>query len=751
MEFEKELKSKTKDLLEYLREDKEKMPPITSILTTDTEKELIIQLKYSQNFLKHKLPTIYTENYILKKKKQKLKKINLPSSPSSQEYIFESQCPSNDSIIIRGKKKEKKNYLEIWEKAKVRSIIEITPFFEFLYLDDIFGFIEWNQKGDKIIFCAEKKVEENIEFGNLFGENFEKNYDGYVSQNNKLKGFSKPADHRYEPAVFVFDLESNQVLEVENCKSEDFFALSPIFCGDGVVFVGLVKDHFQYTNVYCYNREKSLYFLKNLELNLCTDKKKDIGDNAEDNDKINQEKLKGDKNNNNLPIKITHDVWTVFDPFFSEDYSKIYFTGRKEQFYEHNTCYQLFELNFTEFLSDKKPCSNLLIDVVNENTNSFNGIYKIRNDFGNFFRIKNFKNNILINTAQNGKDKIYYYNLEQKKLIKHPIDNNEDSYNILTQTKDHLIITKTSEKNISELLLIKGLTPKSHPLKTLNPQNFQNPILSPYLKTHQTTTTKKITLKPGSEALLYLCPSPKKRPLLIHFHGGPFSHSQMLKTYSTFTTMFLHQGINLLIINYKGSTSYGLTPLSSLIQQCGKVDVEDSIALIKKCLELYKDDIDEQRVGVYGASHGGFLAGWMITHPEFCRVVSCSAIVNGVLFGPSVLTGSSLPDWGFACFATEKKRIEWPVSLRDLGVFYESTPVLRVRNVMGPCLVVNGQKDSTVCEQNGMYFYNCLRHYRDDCRVVNYPNDYHSLGTYETALHFKVTVFNWFVRHLLKK
>ena len=78
--------------------------------------------------------------------------------------------------------------------------------------------------------------------------------------------------------------------------------------------------------------------------------------------------------------------------------------------------------------------------VVNENTNNFNGIYKIKNNFRNIYRIKNFKNNI---TAQKGRNTIYYFNKKQNKLIKHPIDIGKDSYNILLQIKDYLIITKT--------------------------------------------------------------------------------------------------------------------------------------------------------------------------------------------------------------------------------------------------------------------------------------------------------------------
>ena len=666
MKIQKELKKKTKNLIEFLREHKEKIPKISSVLTTDTEKKLYIQLKFEQNFLKNKNPILFTKNLVLNKKKDKVKKINTPSNSQSKEYFLETQCPSNDQIILRGKTIKKKNYFEIWENDKIRSVLEITSFFEFLYLEDVFGYLEWNEKGDKVIFCAEKKLKEDIKFENIFEEKFDKNYDDYLEQRDNLNGFTRPVDNRFNPVIFLFDLKKNQIFEVENCENKNYFALSPIFYGNGIVFVGLFKDHFKYSNDFCYNRPKSLYFLNHLKLKAFK-LKKIIGkdDKIKQNNKFNEEKK---------PIKITSDVWTVFDPFFSDDKSKLYFTGRKEEFYEHDTCYQLFQLNFKDFLTNKKSCSELIIDVVNENTDSFNGIYKIINDFGNIYRIKNFKNNIIINTAQKGRNIIYYFDTKENKLIKHPIDNGKDSFNILSQTKDYLIIKKTSENILSEIIIVEGLTNKSHTLNKVEYNEFENIIyLKNYISSFKKSTTKLIKLENRAEGLLYLSESSKtkKQPLIVCFHGGPFSYTLMIKNYTPFYTMFLKQGFNILEINYRGSTSYGLNKLSSLIKNGGKVDINDSMNIIKKTLELYKEEIDDKNVGVYGWSHGGFLTGWMITHPEFCKYIKCSVIYNGVLHGPAMLSGSTIPEWTYAVFNTDRKIIEWPISCENLVKVYK--------------------------------------------------------------------------------
>lgn len=76
----------------------------------------------------------------------------------------------------------------------------------------------------------------------------------------------------------------------------------------------------------------------------------------------------------------------------------------------------------------------------------------------------------------------------------------------------------------------------------------------------------------------------------------------------------LDMGINLLIVNYRGSLSYGYKSMSELIGKAGIVDVEDCINLINKSFEKFPDVLDKEKLALMGGSHGGFLTGWLSCH-----------------------------------------------------------------------------------------------------------------------------------------
>ena len=100
-------------------------------------------------------------------------------------------------------------------------------------------------------------------------------------------------------------------------------------------------------------------------------------------------------------------------------------------------------------------------------------------------------------------------------------------------------------------------------------------------------------------------------------------------------------------------------------------------------------------------------------------------MINSVVYGPSILAGSNIPDWAFAALQTNQRDIEWPVSDENLLKIYNSTCIKNVKNVNCPVLIISGEKDKTVPEDNNKYFYHCLKKHRNDCEFVNYPEDNH--------------------------
>ncbi len=153
-------------------------------------------------------------------------------------------------------------------------------------------------------------------------------------------------------------------------------------------------------------------------------------------------------------------------------------------------------------------------------------------------------------------------------------------------------------------------------------------------------------------------------------------------------TFFLLQGYSLLVLNYRGSTSYGENFLNSLLGNIGDYDVHDCGRLTKLAIERYPHIVDPARIGVYGASHGGFLTGWLIGHPDYCKLFRTSVLWNPVINMSYMFSSTDIPDWILACCLN--KDWTYKVTSEDNKTFFEKSPISVVQNVTTPALVLIG-------------------------------------------------------------
>ena len=65
--------------------------------------------------------------------------------------------------------------------------------------------------------------------------------------------------------------------------------------------------------------------------------------------------------------------------------------------------------------------------------------------------------------------------------------------------------------------------------------------------------------------------------------------------------------------NYTGSLGFGEAAVRALPGNCGKLDVEDSIATLRELIKQGKASDDRRKLFYTGGSHGGFIGG----HSDF--------------------------------------------------------------------------------------------------------------------------------------
>ena len=258
------------------------------------------------------------------------------------------------------------------------------------------------------------------------------------------------------------------------------------------------------------------------------------------------------------------------------------------------------------------------------------------------------------------------------------------------------------------------------------------------------------TLDNGAEAMFLRSgdlASDKKHPMLLLIHGGPFAASPY-QMFLAGRQLLLMQGFCLLIVNFRGSIGYGEDSLNSLLGKIGENDVSDCGNLTKKALELFPDIIDPEKLGVFGGSHGGFLTGHMIGHPDYRDMWKAASLWNPVLDMTYMINSTDIPDWIFACCGNEELDLSTMTAEQKVN-FFTRSPMAHVRNVITPAQFLIGDADLRVPPHQAYYYQAALKSRGVETRLFNYPGSGHGLVAVEHSMDATFNISQWMDKFLI--
>jgi acylaminoacyl-peptidase len=263
--------------------------------------------------------------------------------------------------------------------------------------------------------------------------------------------------------------------------------------------------------------------------------------------------------------------------------------------------------------------------------------------------------------------------------------------------------------------------------------------------------------------------SSKPKPLIVVPHGGPHSC-----TTSSFAPGFAHLASKYAVLfpNYRGSIGFGQDAADSLLTRIGHVDVQDVMVFTRHAIETFSE-IDGNKVGICGGSHGGFLTAhctsqfpdffnagtrgdticmfpsiltFSSSHHSIHNVAACRNPVTNIA---SMLTSTDIPDWCFAEAFGQYNQEEFQGPTKDqILTMYEKSPVSRVRQVKTPTLVALGQVDLRVPYSQGLEWYYSLRSNRVPTKLLLYPKDCHALDRDTTEADHWIHIRQWMDEYL---
>jgi dipeptidyl aminopeptidase/acylaminoacyl peptidase len=239
------------------------------------------------------------------------------------------------------------------------------------------------------------------------------------------------------------------------------------------------------------------------------------------------------------------------------------------------------------------------------------------------------------------------------------------------------------------------------------------------------------------EALVLL---PKDRgpgplPTIVDIHGGPTWSAK-----HAFNPGFaLHEvaaGYAVFLPNYRGNTGWG-QPYSRLnIGDPGGAEFDDIMAGIDWCIR--EGIADGDRLGVTGASYGGFMTAWAVARTNrFKAAVMVSGISNQWSchyscnhdFGEFIV-GGPLKDERFRKLAIDR------------------SPLFRLDKPTTPTLIVHGELDRCTPLGQGQEFYSALLERGVPAELVVYPREGHGFQESAHRLDKARRIAAWFDRYV---
>ena len=237
------------------------------------------------------------------------------------------------------------------------------------------------------------------------------------------------------------------------------------------------------------------------------------------------------------------------------------------------------------------------------------------------------------------------------------------------------------------------------------------------------------------QAFVATPPGDGPHPTVMSVHGGPEWHER--DAFDAETQAFVDAGYAVALVNYRGSTGYGIAFRQSLIGDPWFPETEDVIAGLDSLVAAGVTDPD--RVAFSGWSWGGCLACLNVgLHPDRWK-----AVFAGIPAGDMVAAHyASMPEiqaYDVALYGGT------PDEVPDL--YRERNPMTYVDRAVAPVLVIAGEQDPRCPIEGITPWVDALRSRGVTVDLHIYPQGHHA-NAVDQQVHHMQLILDFFDRHV---
>ena len=344
-------------------------------------------------------------------------------------------------------------------------------------------------------------------------------------------------------------------------------------------------------------------------------------------------------------------------------------------------------------------------------------------------------------------DKIYYVSTEESPLQRHLYSINVDgsgkkklsdgqSWNSVNMSRDYKYYIKTTSSpgNPPTYILHKG---DGTQVRMLEENEKLEQKMAEYAM-----PSKEFIEVPLEQATLngyIMKPSDfnpeKKYPTLFYVYGGPGSQT-VTKSFSSGQRPMWHkylaeQGYIVVSVDNRGTGARGRNFEKQIYKKLGQYEVIDQIDAAKYLTETY-DFIDEDRLGIWGWSYGGYMSSLVLAQANdfFDTAIAVAPVTN----------------WRFYDTIYTERFMQTP-QMNPEG-YQKGSPITYADQIEGSYLLVHGTGDDNVHFQNSVELVNKLVAEGVQFESMYYPNRSHGIYGGNTRSHLYKMMTNFILENL---
>jgi dipeptidyl aminopeptidase/acylaminoacyl peptidase len=251
----------------------------------------------------------------------------------------------------------------------------------------------------------------------------------------------------------------------------------------------------------------------------------------------------------------------------------------------------------------------------------------------------------------------------------------------------------------------------------------------------------------------------KKYPVKFLMHGGPQTAWGEAWSYRWNWELFASSGYVVIGINRRGSTGYGQKFVDEVSGDWGGRAYEDLMKGLDYAETKYSF-IDKDRECALGASYGGFMANWVLTHTNRFKCI----VTHDGLYDPAAAWGNTEEMWfnewefrtpqdypagwdGFAAAGKGEGHAAEPWRYQNLppdqDPFRKWSAMRFIENAKTPTLVIHSQRDYRLDVSQGFEMFSALQRLGVPSKMLYFPDEGHWVLKPKNSELWNAVVSDW--------